>query len=115
MRCPNCGTQNPSTSKFCSECGAPLVAPAPPPAPAPQSAPAQPVAVTSPSPRRDTPIDPTELPPTHPEWRMSSAGPLPEPPRRRIWLWALVAIGLCVFIYLMMMLTNSVISNAVGQ
>ncbi|MFM8594410.1 MAG: hypothetical protein ACKOCK_08480 [Chloroflexota bacterium] len=46
---------------------------------------------------------------------MSSAGPLPEPPRRRIWLWALVAIGLCVFIYLMMMLTNSVISNAVGQ
>ena len=33
MRCPTCNTENPGSGKFCSECGARLVAPADAPAP----------------------------------------------------------------------------------
>ena len=120
MRCPRCGTENPQTSKFCSECGGPLIpapaAPAPepvkvpPPPPVPAAPPPAPTTIPASS-RNPESIDPTELPPTHPDWKMSSAGPLPDPPRRRIWLWILVAVGLCIFMWLMLMLTNSVISS----
>jgi len=69
--CPNCETENPVGSRFCAECGASL-------------------ATAKPAPR--------ETPPTAPEWRMSDAGPLPEPRRgRRKWLWfALAIIGACL-------------------
>jgi uncharacterized membrane protein YvbJ len=39
MYCPKCGEKNPDDSKFCSKCGAALVAtPAPAPAPTPRAA-----------------------------------------------------------------------------
>ena len=53
--------------------------------------------VASPLPPR--PSDPSQLPPTSPEWRMSDPGPLPEPRGRRRWLWGIVGIlGLCVLL-----------------
>ena len=44
------------------------------------------------------PADPTELSPSHPEWRMSPAGPLPEQPRRRWVVWLGAALGACLFV-----------------
>ena len=82
--CPNCGNANPDGSRFCANCGADLSAPARGAAPAPEPAPA---------------AGRTTLPPTSPEWRMSPAGPLPEPPRRRRWIWIVLGIlGACVVI-----------------
>lgn len=52
MFCPNCGTQNPDGTSFCSNCGSPLtsnVNPAPAPAPAPVT-PVTPVAPVAPAP-----------------------------------------------------------------
>jgi hypothetical protein len=43
-------------------------------------------------------IPPSELPPTSPDWKMSSAGPLPEPPKRRKWLWILLIIIVVILI-----------------
>jgi hypothetical protein len=43
-------------------------------------------------------IPPSELPPTSPDWKMSSAGPLPEPPKRRKWLWILLIIIVAILI-----------------
>ena len=84
IKCPNCGHENTDDSRFCANCGTSLtqggrgggeLPPLPP--------------VT----------DPSQLPPTSPEWRMSAAGPLPPPPRRPRWLWFLLGIfGLCLLI-----------------
>ena len=82
--CPNCGNANPDGSRFCANCGADLSV-------ASRSA----LPPAKPSPARDR----TELPPTSPEWRMSPAGPLPEPPRRRTWLWIVLGIvGACLLL-----------------
>jgi hypothetical protein len=96
-------------------CGADLtdVAPSPPP-PEPTAGPEEsetphvPVHVTpheSEPPPREPPstwkppiIPPSELPPTAPEWKMSSSGPLPEPPKRRKWLWILLIIIVAILI-----------------
>ena len=72
--CPNCGTSNPDGSRFCANCGRNLRDAAGTGATDQGSAPSE---------------QPSSLPPTAPEWRMSPAGPLPEPPRRRTWLWVL--------------------------
>ena len=80
ITCPRCGTQNPAGSRFCSNCGNDLSKVT--------SAESKPAWVTA-----------SEVPPTSPEWRMSPAGPLPEPPRRRTWLWVVLGIiGACVLI-----------------
>ena len=72
--CPNCGTGNTEDSRFCANCGANLRA-----------------GRTGPSDQDPAPTDqPPSIAPTAPEWRMSPAGPLPEPPRRRTWLWVLL-------------------------
>lgn len=82
IACPNCGTPNPEGSRFCGNCGTaltPAASPAPPP------------------PQQSWPSDPAALPPTAPEWRMSDPGPLPEPRRRRTWLWIVLGtLGACV-------------------
>ena len=109
MKCPACGADNRGGAKFCNECGATLVIPVPEtieiePAAAPtilvertdDVPPSASVYQGLPS------SDPTDLPPTHPEWRMSSAGPLPEPPKRRIWLWVIGVLVSCVLIFLLM-------------
>lgn len=45
------------------------------------------------------PRDASGLPATAPEWRMSSAGPLPEPRGRRRWLWITLGIlGACLLV-----------------
>ena len=86
ITCPNCGATNPDDSRFCANCGADLTGSgrAGPPTPVPP------------------PADEAELsaiPPTSPEWRMSPAGPLPEQPRRRRWLWIVLGIvGACLLI-----------------
>jgi hypothetical protein len=100
-------------------CGADLsgVAPSSPPSePGPKSQPGgaeieqphvpvhgTPPASEPPPPEPPTPwtppiISPSELPPTAPEWKMSSAGPLPEPPKRRRWLWILLIIIVVILI-----------------
>jgi hypothetical protein len=125
VTCQNCGNENPEGSRFCSNCGTRLVAPDPPASPQPgRSEPGDgehgPAAVPAPPappptafarPIRDTgPSAATELPPTHPEWRMSSAGPLPDPPRRRRWLWIVLGlIGFCVLVCALIVLWGSTI------
>ncbi len=42
------------------------------------------------------PVNPVELPASHPEWRMSPAGPLPEQPRRRWVVWIIGSLGVCL-------------------
>lgn len=82
--CPNCGESNPAGSRFCSNCGTALG----------QTVDA-PVAAAPPVTRRES----SSVPPTAPEWRMSDPGPLPDPPRRRRWLWITAGIlGACVLI-----------------
>lgn len=60
-------------------------APERPPSPIPPPLPI-PTPVTLPS------RNPSQLPASSPEWRMSDAGPLPEPRGRRRWLWILGGI-----------------------
>ena len=111
--CPNCGTSNPETSRFCSNCGASLAGvspgdtgtgadagPRPTASPAEATEPSRPEA-TEPSRRPPIPppvdLPPSARPPTDPEWRMSDPGPLPEPRGRRTWLWVLGGIlGACL-------------------
>ena len=103
--CPNCGTSNPETSRFCSNCGASLAGVRP------SDAGNGPDAEARPTPRRSEEIEPSrrapmpppvDLPPpsrpaTDPEWRMSDPGPLPEPRGRRTWLWVLGGVlGACL-------------------
>ncbi|CAA9534460.1 MAG: hypothetical protein AVDCRST_MAG73-1245 [uncultured Thermomicrobiales bacterium] len=79
--CPNCGTSNPPDSNFCANCGAELSA---------ARAAAPPMA---------RPVAPADLPAFDPEWRMSDPGPLPEPRRRRTWVWVLLGIvGACLLV-----------------
>ena len=84
--CPNCGTSNPPDSNFCANCGADLSGAA---RPMPQPMP-QPMA---------RPGESREAPAFDPEWRMSDPGPLPEPRRRRAWVWVLLGIvGACLLV-----------------
>lgn len=118
--CPTCGNENPEGSRFCSNCGTALTrtdATTPDGAAAPRpSVPEE--AASAPSSERSTaPVppmpeprswapppsrsanEPSGLPATAPEWRMSDAGPLPEPRGRRRWLWVIVGIlGACLLV-----------------
>ncbi len=53
------------------------------------------------------------MPATAPEWRMSDAGPLPVPSRRRrTWLWILLGIlGTCLLICVALFIW----SNTIGE
>lgn len=120
--CPRCGNENLEGSKFCSNCGNSLTVverpavkdesigdlPEPPDlapsSPSPSRAEAQ-VPPPIPAPRAWSPRpsaarnEASVLPATAPEWRMSDAGPLPEPRRRRTWLWIVVGLlGACLLI-----------------
>jgi hypothetical protein len=104
IRCPNCGNENPPGSRFCANCGRRLPEPPPleptpveqtavEPTPAPANAP--PAALAAP------PISPTDLPPTHPDWRMSPPEPYLPQRGRRTWLWIVFGIiGACLVICL---------------
>lgn len=121
--CDRCGHENEAGSRFCSNCGNRLAAtdaqptaatePSTSAAAAPTNAASTqpPPTAPDPSPSRlppsiPPPLFPTATPPTgpgrdlpasHPEWRMSSAGPLPDPPRRRRWIWIVLGLlGACV-------------------
>ncbi len=93
ITCSNCGFENASDSRFCANCGASLLAGGR----AGESVSGTP---TGPSSGPSAPVrDPSQLPPTSPDWRMSDAGPLPPPPRRPMWLWFILgALGLCLLI-----------------
>lgn len=54
---------------------------------------------------------PSHVPPTDPEWRMSPAGPLPDPPKRRIWVWVLVAVGAVLLLCVVLTLIGSLVGN----
>lgn len=125
--CPRCGHENSTDSKFCSNCGnaltgiasvapeaetvaegpatsgtaAPtpdLAAPATPPSPPMRMPPIPEPRTWSPRPPAG-PNDPSSLPASAPEWRMSDAGPLPEPRGRRRWLWIVLGIlGACLLL-----------------
>lgn len=114
--CDQCGHRNEAGSRFCANCGhrlvaegEPLPAADPPPTPPRGAAPPPglpPQMPAPPAPPRSTEpsaasggLPTADLPPSHPEWRMSSAGPLPDPPRRRRWIVILLAIlGVCVLL-----------------
>ncbi|HET7094425.1 MAG TPA: zinc ribbon domain-containing protein [Thermomicrobiales bacterium] len=87
IRCPNCGNENPPGSRFCANCGRRLPEPAALEAP-PEAAPAP----SAPPETMTPPINPTDLPPTHPEWRMSPPEPYVPQRRRRTWLWIVIGI-----------------------
>ncbi|MCC6314395.1 MAG: zinc ribbon domain-containing protein [Thermomicrobiales bacterium] len=116
MRCARCGTENPESSRFCMECGAPLTAEEPH-RPAPQEEPPASRPFTMPPPLEPSLASsgrpPSDLPPTHPDWRMSSAGPLPDRPRRRIWFWVLGIIGGCLLVCVLLVLWGSTIGRPV--
>lgn len=117
MVCPACGAENRAGAKFCNECGAPLIEAAVPriavPPPDPAFVPVDVSSLPLPSLESMPPRDPSELPATHPEWRMSSAGPLPEQPKRRLWLWIGGGLLACVVMFLIMnVLLAGVVSNA---
>lgn len=61
------------------------------------------------------PRDHSGLPATAPEWRMSSAGPLPEPRGRRRWLWITLGIlGACLLVCIVAVtLASTVFSDEV--
>lgn len=89
ITCSNCGFENSSDSRFCANCGASLLAGGR----AGESLGGSSTGPTAPV------QDPSQLPPTSPEWRMSDPGPLPPPPRRPMWLWFILgALGLCLLI-----------------
>lgn len=89
ITCSNCGFENASDSRFCANCGASLLAGGRAGESSGRASTGTPALVR----------DPSQLPPTSPEWRMSDAGPLPPPPRRPMWLWFILgALGLCLLI-----------------
>lgn len=107
MRCPGCGADNRDGARFCDACGARMAeAPAPAAAPAPVAEGPAVVRIDTPPPPIPAfelpPVNPGDLPPTHPEWRMSPAGPLPEQPKRRLWLWIVGGLLFCVAMFIMM-------------
>ncbi|MDO4877633.1 MAG: zinc-ribbon domain-containing protein, partial [Oscillospiraceae bacterium] len=63
MFCPNCGTQNPDGTSFCSNCGSPLTSNVNP-APAPAPAPVAPVAPVAPAPQPAPSYTPNQQPVT---------------------------------------------------
>lgn len=124
VKCQRCGAENPASARFCMSCGNALPAAADAPAaPAGAAAPQEageavatapelaaaepPRAVPLPAQFSRRPVDPGELPPTHPEWKMSSAGPLPDPPKRRIWLWVLGGIGAVILLCIVLSIVSS--------
>lgn len=132
VKCQRCGAENPAAARFCMSCGNALPAadeapsavaePARPAGGAPADAPSPgPAVVETPRPaplpaqfsRR--PSDPGELPPTHPDWKMSSAGPLPDPPKRRVWLWVLGGIGAIILLCVVMTIISSMAVPPAGQ
>ena len=126
IRCARCGTENPEGSRFCAQCGNQLATLEPEPAPPPvTSAPSPPPSSNEPPgvgpvtgesvPRRAA--DPSALPPTAPEWRMSDAGPLPEPRGRRKWLWiALGVSGACLLICILVVIwANTIGADVVSE
>ena len=108
--CPNCGSSNQPVSRFCENCGADLrsLAGSPPPQPPQQPPLDQPpppfgAPATPPPPVFvPPPVDarpPWDLPPTSPDWRMSSLPPEPPPARkRRTWLWILLGLNAAIII-----------------
>lgn len=94
--CPTCGDANADGSRFCSNCGTRLER-SPEPEPASDSTLSE---RSEPSfPPRSVASDSVDLPPTAPEWRMSSPGPLPERRNRRVWLWVVLGIiGACLLV-----------------
>jgi eukaryotic-like serine/threonine-protein kinase len=127
VTCPHCGADNPAQARFCMSCGTALSAPSVPAATGPSvpaatgegttgAAPAgepgtranppsePPAPRPSPLPAQFTSVRsaPSELPATHPEWKMSPAGPLPDPPKRRIWLWVLGGVGVLLLLCVVM-------------
>ncbi len=98
--CPNCGNANPDGSRFCANCGADLTGAGRTP-PTPRE---------PPRPEAPSTVDRRDLPPTSPEWRMSPAGPLPEPPRRRRWLWIVLGIvGACLLLCCLLLVWGNTI------
>ena len=123
MICPTCATHNPAGSRFCMECGTRLPASEPAQAGSPVRAQADSEATAVPTvsdgdvnssrgasavdlgsatgggPAQATSVrNLAELPATHPEWRMSPAGPLPDQPRRRWVVWVVGALGVCLLL-----------------
>jgi zinc ribbon protein len=87
IRCPNCGNENPPGSRFCANCGRRLPeSDADVAAPSPASPPAVEAEVAAP------PVRPSDLPATHPEWRMSPPEPYVPTRQRRTWLWIVLGI-----------------------
>lgn len=124
VKCQRCGAENPAAARFCMSCGNALpVAAEVPAAPIESAAPDEPgkpaatsgvpagpdAPRTAPLPAQFSrrPVDPGELPPTHPEWKMSPAGPLPDPPKRRIWLWVLGGIGAIILLCVVLTIISS--------
>ncbi len=124
MTCPRCGHENNEGDRFCANCGARLTPIAPPREEPPETS-----SVVTPGPGAASPESPEPTrPPERPEpsripppvtpsfasgpareevdeeWRMSSLGPPPRP-RRRVWLWiivalfAIVVIACCAFLF----------------
>ncbi|MDQ2674546.1 MAG: zinc ribbon domain-containing protein [Chloroflexota bacterium] len=122
VKCQRCGAENPAAARFCMSCGNALpdvddaaapesavpTATAPPAAPIPEPV-VRDEPGLSPLPAQFSrrPTDPGELPPTHPDWRMSPAGPLPDPPKRRVWLWVLGGIGAVILLCVVMLIISS--------
>jgi zinc-ribbon domain len=86
IRCPNCGNENPPGSRFCANCGRRLPETPAPEAVAPIPSPAADAGLAPP------PIRPTDLPATHPDWRMSPPEPYVPQRKRRTWLWIVLGI-----------------------
>lgn len=117
--CPTCGNENPEGSRFCSNCGTALTRPDAAEAdasataadepdqtdpdrsvrPGRVSVPPMPEPRTWTAPATRPPHDAGGVPATAPEWKMSDAGPLPEPRGRRRGLWVIVGIlGACLMV-----------------
>lgn len=84
INCPNCAWRNPQGSRFCENCGADLQVLS--------RTPSSQQASSWPQPPRSTSAGGSSEDPSSPEWRMA---PLPAeevaPPKRRLWVWLLVA------------------------
>ncbi len=124
VKCQRCGAENPATARFCMSCGnalpvvhdvpgatAETAAPAVnvQPAAPPESAAPPPTPAPLPAQFSRRPADPNELPPTHPDWKMSPAGDLPDPPKRRIWLWVLGGIAAVLLLCVVMTILSSIL------
>ena len=111
--CPTCGDANADGSRFCSNCGTRLERSSEPePAGEQASGPefTEPPEPTF-APRRPA-TDSAELPPSAPEWRMSSPGPLPEPRRRRMWLWIVLGIiGACLLVCILIYIWSATVGS----